>query len=51
MDYDIAFWLETIKTERRNFMIKLSGFYFFSRVYKEIMQKLFQICLNLWKDN
>ena len=54
MDYDVAFRLR--KKWKLNkvsdFTVKLPGFCFFStKAFKEITQKLFQICLIPWKNN
>ena len=37
--------------EVSDFTIKLRGFCFLVQAFKEITQKLFQICLTFWKNN
>ena len=44
MDYDVAFWLEDKLKEVSDSTIKLRSFCFFSITFKEVPQKLFQIC-------
>ena len=46
MDYDVAFKLEKKLKELIDFTVKRRGFWsFFIKVFKEITQKVFQICL------
>ena len=42
-------WRKKIKAEGSNSTVKLQGFCLFSISFKEITQKLFQICLTPWK--
>ena len=51
MDYDIAYRKKKRKLKEVILLQKVKAFDFLAQTFKEITQKLFQICLTPWKIN